>query len=77
FGGFEFDYIFVSAQRRRGEMEKKMKKNSMMLAIFIAAAIFILVFDFLRTGRLNEDYLKAIGICIVALGGLLIIKRKG
>ena len=58
-------------------MEKKMKKNSMMLAIFIAAAIFILVFDFLRTGRLNEDYLKAIGICIVALGGLLIIKRKG
>ena len=58
-------------------MEKKMKKNSMMLAIFIAAAIFILVFDFLRTGRLNEDCLKAIGICIVALGGLLIIKRKG
>ena len=54
-----------------------MKKNSMMLAIFIAAAIFILVFDFLRTGRLNEDCLKAIGICIVALGGLLIIKRKG
>ncbi|MZT13511.1 hypothetical protein EAI80_12865, partial [Catenibacterium sp. co_0103] len=25
FGGFEFGYIFVSAQRRRGEMEEIMK----------------------------------------------------
>ena len=27
FGGFEFDYIFVSAQRRRGEMEKIMNEK--------------------------------------------------
>lgn len=53
-----------------------MKKNGMMLAIFIVAAAFILIFDWLRTGRFNVDYLKAIGICIVVLGGLLIIKSK-
>ena len=27
FGGFEFGYIFVSAQRRRGEMEEIMYKD--------------------------------------------------
>ncbi|WP_329736664.1 hypothetical protein, partial [Catenibacterium mitsuokai] len=37
FGGFEFDYIFVSAQRRRGEMEKIMNMNTLYFQIVSAS----------------------------------------
>ncbi|MZT13274.1 MULTISPECIES: hypothetical protein, partial [unclassified Catenibacterium] len=37
FGGFEFGYIFVSAQRRRGEMEEIMNMNTLYFQIVSAS----------------------------------------